>query len=314
MAPAQIRRIWTSLHATASVSLLAAGVALAQSSNNTTDLPDNVYPSWNANPNATAILPIAGFRLDTPYPGTALEASTANPESSWRIQINITEQQYSSYFDAPSTAITTYLIPPAGSGAGSLFDPETGAWDVDEDVASTWRVTVVSLDSDKLPAGAGNNADGSCAGIISDDCMRDMRATIVNDLFVLTGEGYPRGLTSVSSCPFGTASSGVLSLNANFSRTASSLWEGKTKTDKYDSAYNYFGSRPRVEVYIWGHSNTTAVGQPLRDDHVIFVCTRADQAVGGSSLPSAARARFDVGARGTWWAIGAALMAVVLSS
>jgi len=264
--------------------LLLATLTQAQSTNNTTVLPDSQYEPWNDSPNATAILPIAAFDLGTRYPGRPRPAASSEAGNSWRLQLNFTERQHSPYFDGPTTLVTTHLIPPRGA----LFDDETGAWDIDEDVASTWRLTAIRLEEDALEVGAGNNKDGSCEGIVSSDCMRDMKDNIIQNPATRKGDGrMSQGLDSIESCPFRTASFATISLNKNFTKTAYSLWEDTTESTRYKSAYDHYGSRPRAVVYVWGHSNTTAVGQPLNDNHIIFTCIRVDQALGSSRLPSA---------------------------
>lgn len=102
----------------------------------------------------------------------------------------------------------------------------------------------------------------------------------------------------------------AIALNQNFTRGATSLWENKTKSNKYESAYDHFGSRPRATIYVWGHSNTTAVGAPVSDDHIIFTCIRVDKALGDSRLPSAG-VRLG-GVRSGWWAVVVSVAVVVI--
>ncbi|KAH7034514.1 uncharacterized protein B0I36DRAFT_360030 [Microdochium trichocladiopsis] len=275
--------------------LLTAAAAQASAEKFGIYMPDTANVTGiNAKPNATAVVPVPGWNLAKPYPGYWNDGETVDNNSGgcgWTMHLNLTANVSSSYDDRPGRVMrqSLELRPPAAPAPGALLDPETGNLTVSSNTTDTWLVRFVVFSKHEIPTGGQNNADGSCAGILSQECTDNMRAKYTSELSTIDGSEDWEGSIGAGGCPIsGWAVLHPWDFNENFMLNNTLYWDEPLSADnKYSNAYDFYGSRPVPYAIIWGHSNTTAVGQRVTYDHVTIGCIKANETVGDSRLPSA---------------------------
>ncbi|KAJ1323634.1 hypothetical protein MN608_10878 [Microdochium nivale] len=237
----------------------------------------------NQNPGASGRVRFYGFRLNELYPGNYEPDQQRSP---WTLELNLTRNVARPTFPEGNVSrITAEIIPPPPGAYDSPFQAH-GSWNGDDAASSSWRLSLLMYPLDQMPAVLdGNDASGGgCpATVFSEQCKADMRRRIVSDPRVLSGEGTPLS-NMYDSCgalnPFASYS---FAMNAHFFRDTMQVWQ--VPMSKMD-AYNIYGVRTFPFVLIWGHSNTTAKGAPLPDDHVQFLCVKADVSHPPATMPT----------------------------
>lgn len=264
---------------------------LSRASNATTD--DYVIP--NSNPDANGAVLFSGFDLSKPYPGSV---------DAWAMDLNFTRNVASpSHPEGNVTRITAQMGPRAQRGGWA--NPFEGGTD---EAIGSWRVTVLTFALDEMRQVPDKNSleDGACpTSVLSEQCKADIRAGIVSDPRVMSGEGGPRGNLYDSCEGYRTVAGHGLAMNENFTRTATSLWE--VSMAKMD-AYNVYGVRTFPFVIVWGHSNTTARGTRLPDDHVDFVCLKVENNRPPAAMPTGGSKRLVAEIGASWCFAGLAVV------
>jgi len=308
-----------------------------------------LYPRqayFTAPTNATGSVPIKSFNLNKPYPGDWDDPS--DPAQTWRLTINVTNEgkPTSSNF----AGINVMLRPPELGSPGALIQFATlndiyndiynnngtaasndnrPEWIGNTTANADWRMMAVHFEYQELrTVSDGNNmTDGSCpASVLSDDCMRDMRAYVranPGSAFNVgvPGTGYSPIMSNVKSCEgytkgeYGREFHPLLSsfpavyrlvsirnaqltilccsgrteipLNKNFTQEAQWVYSFGSKDGL--EAYNKYGGVTFPIMLVWANAAVRDdQGFPTFDDkHVTFACVKADTLQGeNSTLPT----------------------------
>lgn len=161
---------------------------------------------YNANPNATAVVPVPGWNMAKPYPGYWQDGEdqwNSTGGRGWTMRINLTERVSTDrpYKSGVAMRQTIELRPPTTPGDGAVWDPQTGNWIVNSNTTDTWLVRFAMFSKLGLPVGKGNNEDGSCTGILSDECIERIRGTYRSGTSSIDGnEEWTSGM-AVAGCP-----------------------------------------------------------------------------------------------------------------
>lgn len=172
--------------------------------------------------NATGSVPIKSFNLNKPYPGDWDDPNDL--AQTWRLAINVTNE--GSPASSDFAGVNVMLRPPEPGSPGALiqfaalddmYNNNNGtaasianrtAWIGNTTANADWRMMVVHFDYMELrTVSDGNNmTDGSCpTSVLSEDCMRDMRAYVranPDSAFNVgvPGTGYSPIMSNVKSC------------------------------------------------------------------------------------------------------------------
>ncbi|KAH7010676.1 uncharacterized protein B0I36DRAFT_370275 [Microdochium trichocladiopsis] len=117
--------------------------------------------------------PFVGFNASPA--ATAVDEYDNSGGCGWTKRLNMTANvsSHRGYDGGRATSQTLELLPPPEPENGAVLDPEIGDWTV----------------------GEGNNADGSCDGILPKECIENIRANYRSAMsFVIGDEGRKGGL------------------------------------------------------------------------------------------------------------------------
>ncbi|KAJ1338622.1 hypothetical protein MN608_01482 [Microdochium nivale] len=256
---------------------------------------------WSNPTNATGSVPVPGFRLDRPYPGSWDDAE-ANSRS-WSLNVNVTDT-----VDFVSLSIW-FAPPPAGSPEGAVFSPNSTTnappnWIVPQNVTDSWRFVILWFERTgwRTVQDPNDDENGTCPpSVLSAECMLGLRDYIREVPETVYGISMPMPHTGsgtsfnsitdgVKNCSGYTVLSQSLSLSDDFYRGAQQLHSIK-KANSGANSYDKVGSRTIPVMLIWAREvNRNVTGDVefpiIDDDHIKFACVKADTlSQSNSTLP-----------------------------
>ncbi|KAJ1323919.1 hypothetical protein MN608_11176 [Microdochium nivale] len=261
-------------------------------------LPNNTAP--NANPDAWGKVPVPGFNLQEPYPGSPVP---------WTLELNMTQNGTSHTrpnHKNNTTLITARLIPPPPGSPGAVLDAD-GLWALnDTDAPDSWHVTMLSWvpTSFKEISDKNDLVNGSCpTGAVSEACMDAMRTSIVASPTFWGSNPTDPYVSAPKVCrdsngPFWTSLSSDFAMNQNFTKDAMIGWNFVNEGPGFDP-YNQYGVKMFIVATIWAPSNTTDPAS-LSSDHIKFSCVKVDNSRLPELLPKGAGARVVAGGQLAW--------------
>ncbi|KAJ1325403.1 hypothetical protein MN608_08595 [Microdochium nivale] len=251
---------------------------------------------WVNSTNASGSVPVPGFRLDRPYPGSWDDAE-ANSRS-WSLNVNVTDSQ-------GFASLSIWLAPPpAGSPEGALFGTNatsnaTNNWIVPQNVTDTWRVVIVWFDKDewRTVQDPNDSENGTCPpSVLSAECklglrdfVRRMPETVYN--MGVPGTMYAQMTHGLKNCNgYTKLYQKLLPLSSNYYSHAQELYSYGNPLDGANT-YDKFGSRTFPVMLIWAREiNRNVTGSivlpTIDDEHITFACVKADTLFqGNGTLP-----------------------------
>ncbi|KAH9896322.1 hypothetical protein F4778DRAFT_783598 [Xylariomycetidae sp. FL2044] len=242
-----------------------------------------------AAPNATGSYPVAGFDVTKPYPG--------EPIDGWTLDISVAAE-------IPTTPNGSEFVTGVGLQLKAPRALLTNASDVAGGVLpadnSTWRLCLMGFSS-KLSGDA--NADGTCTGILDDDCISDLKSLATSIGSTYSQFACPNDLPS--SCPTSDLMTGTHPLDERFTQTETYTVFSEAFQKGDQAQYDSLGAGVYPLVITWMHTSNVTSKAPLRENQVTVACAQANNITPGSETPSTA----SMSLASSRWAAGLVLVA-----
>ncbi|KAH7024684.1 uncharacterized protein B0I36DRAFT_352897 [Microdochium trichocladiopsis] len=261
------------------------------------------YANINPDPDAWGVVPVPGFRLDRQYPGLSNETNSTDGTTRWELDLRINRNAPKTSSGAGAgttnvTRVTVQLRPPAPGQPGAVLDNQTGNWSIDDPRATdSWKLIIVSfamgsLDQLKAVEDGNDKQRGSCpTSVMSEQCARDIRESMATNSGIKAGNGFlacpnRRMLNRLTGILYKTNRlPSAVSMNDRFNETTT--YFNEITREELENAYDVWGSVTHPFALVWAHSNTTAQGEALDDDHVVLACVKVDSTAPGVPMPQA---------------------------